>query len=75
MRKPSWAVIAALAVPVLCAAPAEAAVPHAGLRPGDVTATGCVRGGAVTAASAGREEAGSFTAGCQGGTHDGESVT
>ncbi|MGC9495961.1 hypothetical protein [Streptomyces sp. WG7] len=75
MRKSSWAVIAALAVPVPCAASTEAAVPHSGPLPGDVTATGCVQGGGATAASAGREETGSCTAGGRRGTHDGECVT
>ncbi|MBQ1095193.1 hypothetical protein ACIQ1J_09135 [Streptomyces sp. NPDC097107] len=76
MRKSSWAVVAALALSVLCAAPAEAAVSRAAHLPVDVTATECIRGGGVIIISVdGSSGTGSFTKRCQGGTHDGESVT
>ncbi|MDG9723227.1 hypothetical protein [Streptomyces sp. DH41] len=75
MRKSSWAVIAALTLPVLCAAAAEAAVPRATHLPGDVTATECGRGGAVIVISADGEGTDSFTACGQGSAHDGETIT
>lgn len=75
MRESSWAVVAALAVSVLCAAPAAAAVPRATHLPGDVTASECLRGGGVILISADGEGTGSFTARCQGGSHDGETIS
>ncbi|MFE0802802.1 hypothetical protein [Streptomyces sp. NPDC058812] len=76
MRKSSWTVIAALAVSVLCAAPAQAAVPRAEHVPVDVTPTECIQGGGVIIISVdGSSGTGSFTKRCQGGTHDGETVT
>ncbi|MFB6553925.1 hypothetical protein [Streptomyces sp. NPDC056405] len=75
MRKSSWAVVAALVLSVLCAAPAEAAVSRAAHLPVDVTATECIQGGGVIIISVDGSGTGSFTKRCQGGTHDGESVT
>ncbi|MDT0614937.1 hypothetical protein [Streptomyces lancefieldiae] len=74
MRQSSWAVIAALAVSVLCAAEAKAVVPRAAHLPGDVAATERVRGGGVVISADG-EGTGSSTARGQGGTHDGETIT
>jgi hypothetical protein len=77
MRKSTWAVVAALTVPVLCAAPAEASVSvsRTASLPADVTATECVQGGGVIIISVDQSGTGSFTKRCQGGVHDGESVT
>ncbi|PPS86251.1 hypothetical protein [Streptomyces sp. MH60] len=75
MRKSSCTVIAALVLSVLCATGARASVPRA---PGlwrDVTATACIEGGGVIVISADGDGTGSFTALCQGGTHDGQTVT
>ncbi|MEJ1202690.1 MULTISPECIES: hypothetical protein [unclassified Streptomyces] len=75
MRKSSWAAVAALALSVLSAAPAEAAVSRAVHLPVDVTATECIQGGGVIIISVDGSGTGSFTKRCQGGTHDGETVT
>ncbi|MET9778128.1 hypothetical protein ABZ023_28400 [Streptomyces sp. NPDC006367] len=75
MRRSSCAVLVALAVSVLCAAPADAAGTRAARLPAEVTAAECVEGGGVIVVSADGEGTGSFTARCQGGTHDGEAVT
>ncbi|GAA2573693.1 MULTISPECIES: hypothetical protein [Streptomyces] len=75
MRKSSWTAIAALAVSVLCAAGAQAAERGAPARPGEVTATECVRGGGVIVISADGDGTGSFTRLCSGGAHDGQTVT
>lgn len=75
MRESSWAVVAALTLSVLCAAPAEAAVSRAAHLPVDVTATECIQGGGVIIISVDGSGTGSFTKRCQGGTHDGETVT
>lgn len=75
MRNSSWAVAAAVALSVLCAAPAAAAAgPRATHLPGGVTATQCVRGGGMIIITADSEAAGSLTARCQGGTHHGETI-
>ncbi|WP_217140353.1 hypothetical protein [Streptomyces sp. AC627_RSS907] len=76
MRQSSWAVIAALAVSVPCAAPARTVVPRAAHRPGGVRATERVRGGGANL-PADREGAGtgSSTARGRGGVHDGETLT
>ncbi|MDG9689008.1 hypothetical protein CJI59_22215 [Streptomyces sp. Alain-F2R5] len=75
MRKSTWAVVAAMTVPVLCAAPAGAFAPRTAHLPADVTATECVQGGGVVIISVDQSGTGSFTKRCQGGVHDGESVT
>ncbi|MFC7983960.1 hypothetical protein [Streptomyces sp. NPDC057336] len=75
MRKSLWAVVTALTVPVLCAAPAEASGSPGAHLPADVTATECIQGGGLIVVSVDQSGRGSFTKRCQGGVHDGESVT
>ncbi|MFE0811217.1 hypothetical protein ACFW4M_11485 [Streptomyces sp. NPDC058794] len=75
MRKSLWAVVAALTVPVLCAAPAAASGSPDAHLPADVTATECIQGGGLIVVSVDQSGTGSFTKRCQGGVHDGESVT
>jgi hypothetical protein len=68
-------VSAALALSLLCAAPEAAAAAGAARLPAEVTASECVQGGGVIIISVDGSGTGSFTKRCQGGTHDGESVT
>ncbi|MFE8919906.1 hypothetical protein [Streptomyces rochei] len=75
MRKSPWAVVAALALPVLGAAPADAAMTRTAHLPTDVTASECIQGGGLIVVSVDQSGTGSFTKRCQGGVHDGESVT
>ncbi|GGY99976.1 hypothetical protein GCM10010385_56920 [Streptomyces geysiriensis] len=75
MRKSPWAVVPALALPVLGAAPADAAMTRTAHLPADVTASECIQGGGLIVVSVDQSGTGSFTKRCQGGVHDGESVT
>ncbi|WP_399894037.1 hypothetical protein ACGH7X_36560 [Streptomyces sp. BBFR51] len=75
MRKSSWTVIAALAVSVVCGPVAQAAVSRTPRLPGDVTATECLQGGGMIVIAADGRGTGSLTARCQGGTHDGQTIT
>ncbi|MFH9599310.1 hypothetical protein ACH4MK_01360 [Streptomyces rochei] len=75
MRKSPWAVVAALALPVLGAAPADAAMTRTAHLPADVTASECIQGGGLIVVSVDQSGTGSFTKRCQGGVHDGESLT
>ncbi|WP_395570651.1 hypothetical protein [Streptomyces sp. BK79] len=74
MRESRYAVSAALALSLLCAAPAAAAAGPVRL-PAEVTAGECIRGGGLIIISVDGSGTGSFTKRCQGGTHDGETVT
>ncbi|MEV2256499.1 hypothetical protein AB0I94_39185 [Streptomyces sp. NPDC050147] len=76
MRDSSWAVVPALTLSLLCAAPAAAAAePRATHLPGDVTANQCIRGGGMIIISADSEGTGRLRARCQGGIHNGETIT
>ncbi|MDG9715387.1 hypothetical protein [Streptomyces sp. DH24] len=83
MKMSSQLLVAALTVTALSAGTAQAAgLPAQDLTargtaqlPADVSARDCVQGGGMIIVAASGDGANSFTKRCQGGTHDGETIT
>ncbi|WP_369194257.1 hypothetical protein [Streptomyces djakartensis] len=70
MRTLPHAVIAALALSALAAPPVRAAV-----LPADVTPSQCIAGGGMIVISAVGQGGDGYTKRCEGGVHDGQTVT